>query len=116
MSITLQIVSIVFYTFIAFLCIGLPIAVIPGYVHDQLGFSAVIAGVTIGTQYLSTLLSRPLAGRVADSIGTKRAIVYGLSGIAASGLLTLLATLLDSQPMVSLTILIIGRVCLGVAQ
>jgi MFS family permease len=116
MSITLQIVSIVFYTFIAFLCIGLPIAVIPGYVHDQLGFSAVIAGVTIGTQYLSTLLSRPLAGRVADSIGTKRAIVYGLSGIAVSGLLTLLATLLDSQPMVSLTILIIGRVCLGVAQ
>ena len=116
MSITLQIVSIVFYTFIAFLCIGLPIAVIPGYVHDQLGFSAVIAGVTIGTQYLSTLLSRPLAGRVADSIGTKRAIVYGLSGIAGSGLLTLLATLLDSQPLVSLTILIIGRVCLGVAQ
>jgi MFS family permease len=116
MSITLQIVSIVFYTFIAFLCIGLPIAVIPGYVHDQLGFSAVIAGVTIGTQYLSTLLSRPLAGRVADSIGTKRAIVYGLSGIAVSGLLTLLATLLDSLPMVSLTILIIGRVCLGVAQ
>ncbi len=116
MSITLQIVSIVFYTFIAFLCIGLPIAVIPGYVHDQLGFSAVIAGVTIGSQYLSTLLSRPLAGRVADSIGTKRAIVYGLSGIAVSGLLTLLATLLDSQPMASLTILIIGRVCLGVAQ
>lgn len=116
MSITLQIVSIVFYTFIAFLCIGLPIAVIPSYVHDQLGFSAVIAGVTIGTQYLSTLLSRPLAGRVADSIGTKRAIVYGLSGIAVSGLLTLLATLLDSHPMVSLTILIIGRVCLGVAQ
>lgn len=116
MSITLQIVSIVFYTFIAFLCIGLPIAVIPGYVHDQLGFSAVIAGVTIGSQYLSTLLSRPLAGRVADSIGTKRAIVYGLSGIAVSGLLTLLATLLDSQPMVSLSILIVGRVCLGVAQ
>ena len=116
MSITLQIVSIVFYTFIAFLCIGLPIAVIPGYVHDQLGFSTVIAGGTIGSQYLATLLSRPLAGRVADSIGTKRAIVYGLSGIAVSGLLTLLATLLDSMPIVSLTILIIGRVFLGVAQ
>jgi MFS family permease len=116
MAITLQIVSIVFYTFIAFLCIGLPIAVIPGYVHDQLGFSTVIAGLTIGSQYLATLLSRPLAGRVADSIGTKRAIVYGLSGIAVSGLLTLLATLLDSLPMVSLTILIIGRVFLGVAQ
>ncbi len=41
--ITLQIVSIVFYTFIAFLCIGLPIAVLPGYVHEQLGFSAMQA-------------------------------------------------------------------------
>jgi hypothetical protein len=44
LAITLQIVSIVFYTFIAFLCIGLPIAVLPGYVHEQLGFSAVVAG------------------------------------------------------------------------
>ncbi|MEG0861864.1 MAG: MFS transporter, partial [Pseudomonas sp.] len=70
-SITLQILSIVFYTFIAFLCIGLPIAVLPGYVHDQLGFSAVIAGLTIGLQYLTTLLSRPFAGRVADNKGTK---------------------------------------------
>lgn len=116
MAITLQIVSIVFYTFIAFLCIGLPIAVIPGYVHDQLGFSAVIAGVAIGSQYLATLLSRPLAGRIADGIGTKRAIIYGLSGIFVSGLLTLIAILLDSLPVVSLTILIIGRVFLGVAQ
>jgi hypothetical protein len=62
MAITLQIVSIVFYTFIAFLCIGLPIAVLPGYVHEQLGFSAVVAGLTIGSQYLATLLSRPMAG------------------------------------------------------
>ncbi len=29
-TVTLQIISIVFYTFIAFLCIGLPIAVLPG--------------------------------------------------------------------------------------
>ncbi|WP_397448301.1 MFS transporter [Pseudomonas sp. NA-150] len=116
LAVTLQIVSIVFYTFIAFLCIGLPIAVIPGYVHDQLGFSAVVAGVTIGSQYLATLLSRPLAGRMADGIGTKRAIIYGLSGIALSGVLTLLATLLVSLPVTSLVILIIARIFLGVAQ
>ncbi|MEB0042056.1 MULTISPECIES: MFS transporter [unclassified Pseudomonas] len=116
MAITLQIVSIVFYTFVAFLCIGLPIAVIPGYVHDQLGFSAVIAGLAVGSQYLATLLSRPLAGRVADSIGTKRAIIYGLSGIVISGVMTLVATLLESLPDLSLTILIIARLFLGVAQ
>ncbi|WP_413790787.1 MULTISPECIES: MFS transporter [unclassified Pseudomonas] len=116
LSITLQIVSIVFYTFIAFLCIGLPIAVLPGYVHEQLGFSAVVAGLTIGSQYLATLLSRPMAGRLSDSVGTKRAIVYGLSGIVLSGVLTLLSTLLQSFALTSLLILIAGRVLLGVAQ
>jgi predicted MFS family arabinose efflux permease len=116
MTITLQIVSIVLYTFIAFLCIGLPIAVMPSYVHDQLGFSAVIAGLTIGSQYLATLLSRPLAGRVCDTIGTKLAIVYGMSGIAISGMLTSVATLLESAPVVSLTVLIIARLFIGVSQ
>ncbi len=115
-NVTLQIVSIVFYTFIAFLCIGLPIAVLPGYVHEQLGFSAVVAGLTIGSQYLATLLSRPMAGRAADGLGTKRAIVLGLSGIAISGALTLVSTLLQSQPLPSLLILILARVLLGVAQ
>ncbi|OCR21585.1 MFS transporter [Pseudomonas syringae] len=116
MTITLQIVTIVLYTFIAFLCIGLPIAVMPSYVHDQLGFSAVIAGLTIGSQYLATLLSRPLAGRVCDTIGTKLAIVYGMSGIAISGVLTSVATLLESAPVVSLTVLIIARLFIGVSQ
>ena len=116
LSITLQIVSIVFYTFIAFICIGLPIAVIPGYVHGELGFSAVIAGITIGSQYLATLLSRPMAGRMSDNVGTKRAIVLGLSGILLSGVLTFIATLLQSLPLLSLGILIVSRLLLGVAQ
>ncbi|NWD65215.1 MFS transporter [Pseudomonas sp. IPO3774] len=116
LSITLQIVSIVFYTFIAFICIGLPIAVIPGYVHGELGFSAVVAGITIGSQYLATLLSRPMAGRMSDNVGTKRAIVLGLSGILLSGVLTFIATLVQSLPLLSLGILIVGRLLLGVAQ
>ncbi|UVM19574.1 MFS transporter [Pseudomonas wadenswilerensis] len=115
-SITRQILSIVFYTFIAFLCIGLPIAVLPSYVHDQLGFSAVIAGITIGLQYLATLLSRPFAGRAADSLGSKRAIIYGLIGIAASGVLTFASALTVTVPLLSLLALLGGRVLLGVAQ
>lgn len=115
-SITLQIISIVFYTFIAFISIGLPIAVLPGYVHDQLGFSAVAAGVVIGAQYLATLLSRPSAGRMADVLGTKRTIVYGLIGIGISGALTFASVFLQSAPQWSLGVLIAGRVVLGLAQ
>ncbi len=116
MAITLQIVSIVLYTFIAFLCIGLPIAVMPGYVHNQLGFSAVVAGLVIGSQYLATLFSRPVAGRICDTIGTKRAIVYGLAGIALSGVLTVLAVLLERFAGISLIILVIARLILGGSQ
>ena len=116
LSVTLQILSIVFYTFIAFICIGLPIAVLPGYVHDQLGFSAVVAGLTIASQYLATLLSRPSAGRIVDKHGTKPAVVYGLIGIAISGVLTSLAILLQDFPLLSLSTLIVARVFLGVAQ
>ncbi|MCY7259714.1 MFS transporter [Pseudomonas protegens] len=116
MAITLQIVSIVFYTFIAFLCIGLPIAVLPGYVHEQLGFSVVIAGLTIGAQYLATLLSRPMAGRMSDTVGTKRSIIYGLLGILLSGLLTLISVWLEHWPLLSLAVLLGGRLLLGVAQ
>ncbi|MEE4715328.1 MFS transporter [Pseudomonas alliivorans] len=115
-TITLQIVSIVLYTFIAFLCIGLPIAVLPGYVHDQLGFSPLIAGLAIASQYLATLLSRPYAGRATDTLGSKRAIVFGLWGIGLSGAMTLLATLLEEFPTASLSILILARLFLGVSQ
>ncbi|QJQ10504.1 MFS transporter [Pseudomonas putida] len=116
LHITQQILSIVFYTFIAFLCIGLPIAVLPSYVHDQLGFGAVIAGVTIGLQYLATLLSRPFAGRVADTLGGKQAIRFGLMGIAGCGVLTLLSAWTLTLPLLSLALLLVGRLLLGIAQ
>ena len=89
---TLQIVSIVFFTFISFLCVGLPIAVLPGYVHDDMGYGSVMAGVVISTQYLSTLLSRPMSGSLADRLGPKRAVIYGLASCGLSGVLTLLST------------------------
>ncbi|WP_082481612.1 MFS transporter [Pseudomonas sp. Leaf127] len=116
MAITLQIVAIVLYTFIAFLCVGLPVAILPGYIHDQLGFSAVVAGLAIGAQYLATLISRPFAGRITDNLGSKRAIVYGLAGFVLGGVLTLLGTLCQAYPVASLTLLIVARLFMGVAQ
>lgn len=37
-AVTLQIVSVVCFTFICYLTIGLPLAVLPGFVHGDLGF------------------------------------------------------------------------------
>jgi hypothetical protein len=88
--------------------------VLPSHVHDQLGFSAVVAGLTIGLQYLATLLSG-LGRAVADTLGGKRAIRFGLYGIAGCGVLTLFSAWTLTLPWLSLLLLLGGRL-LGIAQ
>lgn len=57
LRLNLRIVSIVMFNFASYLTIGLPLAVLPGYVHDVMGFSAFWAGLVISLQYFATLLS-----------------------------------------------------------
>ncbi len=112
----LRIVSTVIFNFASYLTIGLPLAVLPGYVHDVMGFSAFWAGLVISLQYLSTLLSRPYAGRYADLWGPKNVVIFGLCGCFLSGLFYLLAALTLSSPLVSLALLCAGRLILGIGQ
>lgn len=116
MAVTLQVVSIVLFTFIGYLNIGIPLAVLPGYVHTDLGFGAVAAGLVISVQYLATLLSRPYASRVIDNLGSKKAVIYGLAGCGLSGVFMLASAWLQSAPVLCLTLLFIGRVLLGSAE
>lgn len=116
MAVTLQVVSIVLFTFIGYLNIGIPLAVLPGYVHSDLGFGAVIAGLVISVQYLATLLSRPYASRLIDTHGSKRAVLYGLTGCGLSGVFMLLSSWLQGMPLPSLISLLIGRLVLGSAE
>jgi len=116
MAITLQVVSIVLFTFIGYLNIGIPLAVLPGYVHNHLGYGTVIAGLVISVQYLATLLSRPYASRIIDTRGSKRAVMIGLAGCGLSGMFMLVSTWLTSMPAWSLASLLIGRLVLGSAE
>ncbi|MBD9574419.1 MFS transporter [Pseudomonas sp. PDM23] len=115
-SVTLRILATVFFTFVLFLSIGLLLPVLPGFVHEGLGYSTVIAGVVIGLQYIATLLSRPLAGYVADSYGAKRAVLYGLGVLGAGGVLVLASTSFESVTWLSLTLLLGSRLLFGLAQ
>lgn len=116
LRLNLRIVSIVMFNFASYLTIGLPLAVLPGYVHDVMGFSAFWAGLVISLQYFATLLSRPHAGRYADSLGPKKIVVLGLCGCFLSGLGYLTAGLTASLPVISLLLLCLGRVILGIGQ
>ncbi|WP_353613820.1 MFS transporter [Mangrovibacter phragmitis] len=112
----LRIGSIVMFNFASYLTIGLPLAVLPGYVHDVMGFSAFWAGLVISLQYFATLLSRPHSGRSADRFGPKRVVILGLCGCLLSGACYLLAANFEHLPAVSLAALCLGRVILGLGQ
>lgn len=111
-----RIISVVIFTFFCYLSIGLPLAVLPGYVHNQLGYSSFIAGLIISLQYFATLVSRPQAGRYADLLGPKKVVLVGLIFCGASGLFTLLAVMFDASPLASLLLLAVGRVVLGFGE
>lgn len=111
-----RILSIVIFTFVCYLSIGLPLAVLPGFVHGKLGYNSVLAGLIISVQYFATLASRPHAGRFADNIGPKKVVIFGLSCCGISGLMYILAYFSTSAPLLSLIFLCIGRVFLGVGE
>lgn len=111
-----RIISVVVFTFFCYLSIGLPLAVLPGYVHNQLGYSSFVAGLIISLQYFATLISRPQAGRYADLLGPKKVVLAGLVLCGASGALSILAVIFNSSPLVSLLLLAAGRVVLGFGE
>lgn len=116
LRLNLRIISVVIFNFAAYLTIGLPLAVLPGYVHDVMGYSTFWAGLVVSLQYFATLVSRPHAGRFADLLGPKRVVVAGLCGCLISGLCYALAALTATLPMVSLLLLCFGRIVLGIGQ
>jgi len=107
---------IIAVVFIAFLVIGLALPVLPLHVHQDLGLGTFVVGLVAGAQFAASLLSRFWAGNYADSRGAKRALVTGLLVAAVAGLLYLLSLRFVSEPETSVTILLLGRAVLGVAE
>jgi MFS family permease len=113
---TWHIVSFVYFTFVCYLSIGLPLAVLPAYVHLRMGYSAAIAGLVISIQYIATFASRPWAGRISDRVGAKVSVLWGMGCCTASGALLLAAALLHALPWLSFSFLILSRLLLGVGE
>lgn len=115
-NVTLQSIATVFFTFICYLTIGIPLAVLPAYVHLDLGYSTVWSGLAISMQYLATLCSRPYAGRMADTVGPKQTVMFGLLACGASGIFMFLSAKLSVTPWLGLTAVLIGRLALGFGE
>ncbi|RZT39534.1 MFS transporter [Cupriavidus agavae] len=115
-NVTRRILSVVAFNFVAYLAVGLPLAVVPGFVHGDLGYSAVLAGLAISVQYLATLLSRPWAGTLCDTQGPKRSVLTGMALVTGSGVLTLVAALFAGTDWLGLGWLLAGRLMLGAGE
>jgi MFS family permease len=113
---TRHILSFVYFTFICYVSIGLPLAVLPPYVHLRMGYSTVLAGLVISIQYIATLASRPWAGRISDHTGAKVAVLWGMSACTASGALLVVAAALHAIHWLSFFVLIVSRLVLGVGE
>src|SRR5260221_2403792 len=111
-----RILTTVFFPFICYMTVGIPLAVLPVYVHDELGFGTVLAGLAISSQYAATLLTRPKAGYTCDRIGPKQAVFYGLIACGGSGLLLMLAAFLKDFVWYSYGVLLAGRLLLGFGE
>ncbi len=115
-SVNLLISSAVYFDFAAYFAIGLSLAILPGYVHLQLGLSAVLTGLMVGLQYIATFASRPWAGHISDHSGAKIAVLGGMAMCTLSGALLVAAPFLRHLPALSLTVLIASRLALGVGE
>ena len=111
-----QILTFTFFSTVVYLAIGLPLAILPAYVHLGMGFSAVLAGLVISVQYIATFLSRPWAGRISDRRGAKISVLWGMAACTAAGLLLVLAVALHANPWLSFAGLIASRLALGVGE
>lgn len=115
-KITLKILAAVIFNLICYINVGMPFAVIPLFVHQQLGYNSVIAGMAVSIAYIATFLSRPGAGKWIDTKGAKSSVVIGLIVSACGGLFTLGSSYFLSQPLIALLIIILGRFCMGASE
>ena len=113
---TRHILGFVYFTFVVYLSIGLPLAVLPTYVHLRMGYSAALAGLVISIQYIATLVSRPWAGRISDRAGAKVSVLWGMGACSLSGAVLIAAAVLHFIPWLSFFTLLLSRLVLGVGE
>ncbi|CAI3938368.1 MFS family (AraJ) (PDB:4LDS) [Commensalibacter communis] len=115
-QITLKILAVVIFNLICYINVGMFFTAISVFVHQSLHYNSVIAGMAVSVAYIGTFLTRPSAGRWIDTKGAKSSVIIGLCVSAIGGIFTLISTLFTTFPIVTLLIIILGRLCIGASE
>ncbi|MEE1890352.1 MFS transporter [Pseudomonas carassii] len=113
---TRRLLPVAVVVFLGLMAMGMPLASVPLWVHGQLGYGMLVVGCVMGIESVATLLTRHFAGTAADRRGPKWTVMLGLIGSATSGACYLVAAQLVDTPLISLAVIIAGRIAMGFAQ
>ncbi len=102
--------------FISYLCVAMPLPIIPVYVTGQLGLGNVWAGLGVGVAFFATIATRGYAGSLSDRNGPKVALARGLAFYVAGAAITAVAGLLFQTPLIGFLVLLAGRLLLGLGE
>jgi MFS family permease len=102
--------------FVSYVCVAMPLPIIPVYVTERLGLSNVWAGLGVGIGFFATIITRGYAGSLSDRRGAKIALGRGLVFYVAGALTSMVAGLLSHAPLTAFLILLAGRLLLGLGE
>jgi predicted MFS family arabinose efflux permease len=111
-----KIVGYVLLTFLGYVNIGLPLAILPIFITKTLGFNAIIAGVIISLQYLTTFSMRGYSGKIVDKKGPKPATLISMTCFMLSGVLLFVANETSFSPLLCLSVLVVTRLIAGCGE
>ena len=101
---------------LSYMAVAMPLAVIPPFVTSWPGYGNALAGIAVGCAFVSTILTRTLAGGYADRRGGRASMRLGLCLYIAASLICLVSGLSALPKPLSLSLLIAGRLLLGVGE
>ncbi len=102
--------------FVTLIIVGMPLPVLPLYVHDSLGYGSAMVGVAIGAHFLATVFCRGLAGKIADTHGGRPTTLAGIFICSLSGLPYLCLELSFLGGPEKFALILLGRACLGIGH
>lgn len=92
----------------AFIAIGAALPVLPSFVRGPLHAGDVSVGIVVGAFALTSVVCRPIAGRLADRRGRRVVLVAGALAMAVGGAMYLLSH--------SVAVLVLARLAVGAGE
>ena len=113
-SVTATLLPFTLIMFLGYSALGLPLSVLPVYVHANLGYGTLTVGIAVGLAAAATLLTRQVAGGLSDRRGPKVMVLAGLAVTALAGVAYTVSSMLP--PGAALWVLLAGRGVLGLGD